>query len=129
MYQKCLTSLLVVSICATCSGWSQEEKFDPNSRSATTVIEERISVRDSDQVKATGTPLQVRVNEEPESEDIGQKKSRTDTAQPVDTKDMLQLIYFFLQIIQCVLPLVRQMIILNKGSKKQVKNSPHQIFS
>ena len=94
MNQKFFILVLIALIDATCTAWSQEEKFDSKTRSATSVIEDRISVRDTDQVKVTAKPLQVRVDEESESETKNPKKTRTATVQPVDNKDMLQNIFF-----------------------------------
>ncbi|XP_033208194.1 uncharacterized protein LOC117167403 [Belonocnema kinseyi] len=86
MNRNCLIFVIIVSIGATCRAWSQEDKFDSNTHSASSTIEDKISVRDTDQIKVTAKPLQVRVDEEPESESRNQKNTRTSTLQPIDNK-------------------------------------------
>lgn len=88
MYKECLISVLIVSIGVSCSAWSQEDKRFSDTRTAATIVEDRVVNRDSDEVKVTSKPLQIKIDDVSESDVKNQKISRPTSGYPVEIKDM-----------------------------------------
>ncbi|XP_051155425.1 uncharacterized protein LOC127277991 [Leptopilina boulardi] len=77
MHKECLICVLIVSIGVSCSAWSQEEKKHfSDIRPATTIVEERIAIRESDEVKVTSNPLQIKNDDTTDGDNKNQKKLR-----------------------------------------------------
>lgn len=86
MYKECLISVLIVSIGVSCSAWSQEDKRFSDTRTAATIVEDRVVNRDSDEVKVTSKPLQIKIDDVSESDVKNQKISRPTSGYPVEIK-------------------------------------------
>lgn len=93
MNKKYFISVLIASIGVSCSAWSQEDKHYSDTRTATTIVEDKVAIREADEVKVTSKPLQVKSDDASDS-DVRNQKTLRPSGYPIEIKDKLRYILF-----------------------------------
>lgn len=85
MNKKYFISVLIASIGVSCSAWSQEDKHYSDTRTATTIVEDKVAIREADEVKVTSKPLQVKSDDASDS-DVRNQKTLRPSGYPIEIK-------------------------------------------